>query len=89
MRPEDRICQICFSEPETEEHFIFTCPAYFNLRILWLQKVISTCNNFDELSISEKFSVIMTDKRLIYGTSDYIRGAYLFRTNKLYVHSDS
>ena len=30
--PEERICQICWHEPETEEHYISRCSAYYEIR---------------------------------------------------------
>jgi hypothetical protein len=84
LKPEERICPLCREEPETEEHFVFKCHEYIQFRIPMLQKVYRYYSDFSDLPINSKWSIIMSDKRLINNTVSFIRRAYDFRTYKLY-----
>ncbi len=81
-KPEDRICFICKMEPETEIHFMFKCPLYMHLRNHWLQKVINLYPTFSTLPIKQKLPLVLSDRRLIINTGNFVRHA-----NKMYINN--
>ncbi len=72
-KPEDRICFICNMEPETEIHFMFKCPLYMHFRNHWLQKVINLYPTFSNFLIEWKLQLVLSDRRLIINTGNFIR----------------
>ena len=50
-----RACKICHTQKvETEEHFIFTCPALVSTRKPFIDKISRINLNFSSMSISQK-----------------------------------
>ena len=62
---ENRVCKLCRSEPETEEHFLLNCPKTDDIR----QKLFSDVNGvllrsgiaFQTLSFADKLSVLLSN----------------------------
>ena len=80
---EDRICTLCqLEEIEDESHFLFRCSCYNDIRNRWLNKVITKCENFDNLTESEKLTLLFT----VYHrcTAKFIVQCYTTRKSVLY-----
>ena len=61
---EERKCDKCNNgEVENEVHCLLICSSNTSARTELLNKVRSLINNFDSLSNTEKFIVLMSDKR--------------------------
>ena len=84
-KPEERTCFLCKTEPETEEHFLLKCPSYLSLRLMWLQKVTSTHDMYQSYELGDKLQMVLSDKRLINCTANFIRNAFMLRTHMLYI----
>ena len=56
---EARLCPCCKDQKsvENEEHFIFHCFQYNNLREIWIEKITKP-DNFKNLPIHENFKII-------------------------------
>ena len=59
---EERICPVCGTEVEDEIHFLFSCPHYNNLRMVFFDNV---CDKgyfeFNHMSFNEKLNIIMKE----------------------------
>ncbi len=86
-KPEDRICFICKMELETEIHFMFNCPLYMHLRNRWLQRVMSLYPTFSTFLIEQKLQLVLSDRRLITNTGNFIRQSFMLCTNEMYVNN--
>ncbi len=86
IQPEDRICFICNMKPETEINFMFKCPLHMHLRNHWLQKVINLYPSFSTFPIELKLQLVLSDRRLIINSGNFIRQSFMISTNKMYVN---
>ena len=62
---------------ETEEHFIFSCVIYNNLREIWLNKLVKP-DNFSTLGAPEKFRTIYDQAQNIKVTAQFLINCYLY-----------
>ena len=72
---KDRVCRICMSDVETEEHFLRFCPKYCNLR----NRYFGGANTFLEWREILK----CTDKKTSYNLANYITKALTLRDSTL------
>ncbi len=86
-KPEDNICFICKMKPETEIHLMFKCPLYMHLRNHCLQKVINLYPTFSTFPIEQKLQLVLSDRRLILDTCNFIRQSFMLCANKMYVNN--
>ena len=86
LKVEERLCKVCDSHAiESEFHFVFDCPAYSQLRLVFYNWIIKTYTNFLSLSLAERLKIMLTDKRVILKSALYIQNCFLLRTSKLFV----
>ena len=83
---QDRLCPCCKDGQsiETEEHFIFDCAKYNNLRKTWLSKITKP-ESFSNLNIGEKLKVIFDQAENVKATAQYIINCYDFRSKIVFV----
>ena len=83
---QDRLCPCCKDGQsiETEEHFIFYCAKYNNLRKTWLSKITKP-QSFSNLNIGEKLKVIFDQAENVKATAQYIINCYDFRSKIVFV----
>ncbi len=60
---------------ENEEHFLFHCSFYSQMRYKLIQKAINFHNNFLHLQTDEQFRILMDDD-LTKDTADFLYSAY-------------
>ena len=72
-----RLCQVCLDgvSIENENHVIFKCTSYNNIRMSWLSK-IKTPENFCDLAISEKLKVVLNWPENVKLTSQFLIDAF-------------
>ncbi len=88
LKPEERICQLCNKDPETEIHFLFSCDKYADLREQFFNEISNMHNDFMSYDVNEKFKLIMTDGTIIKKTAAFINECYTRRSAMLYRTSD-
>ncbi len=77
-RLENRICVNCQSNcVEDEEHFIFECSLYDDLRKTFINDVKLSHPHFEELDITNKWCIIMHNN--VRKTAAFIKRAYVKR----------
>ena len=72
---QDRTCLRCNSgEIEDEKHFLFTCSKLSAERDILLQQILTTCKNFNTLTINQKMIWLMTTEnvQILSCLSNYI-----------------
>ncbi len=74
-------------EPEIEIHFMFKCPLYMHFRNYWLQKVINLYPTFSTFPIEQKLQLVLSDRRLILNTGNFIRQSFTHHVNKMYINN--
>ena len=77
--PEDRICQVCKLEAETEEHFVLSCPEYRELRKSMLLKVSSVSGvKLYSMEHDSRLGYLFNAKdiNVIKAIMTYLHGAY-------------
>ncbi len=83
LPPEDRICLLCNSEPETELHFLFQCNLY-QQRQTFYAFVNSINPQFTNLDVPSKFNIIMNNPKVIKCTAQFIVTCYDVRCKQLF-----
>ena len=84
LKEEERTCQVCekdylidvpgihSTKPiENEAHFMFKCAAYSSERDHWLSQLI-TPDNFENLTIADKFKTVLNVSTNVKATSQFI-----------------
>ena len=73
LPPNERLCASCRvpNAIENEEHFMFVCPSYDNLRKTWMAS-LSKGPGFDLLSASEKLRSCFNVKENVKVTAKYV-----------------
>ena len=69
----ERLCPFCQNLVENEIHFLLTCPTFSTHREQLISLATNTIPNFETLSITEKFQILMTENTIIKTTAKYIR----------------
>ena len=89
MRPkvpfDRRFCVTCPNhnyEIEDEQHYLFSCTAYSNLRQSWLFSVEKP-DNFDDLDNGEKLNIVLNMTPNIKQTANFILSAFDIRSKIL------
>ena len=72
--PEERMCQICRGNTETETHFLNECPLYTRLRVKYLGANAST--NWNNI-------VQCKDKTVAYNFANFLTKAFELRDKML------
>ena len=86
LKVEERLCKVCdLQTVENELHFVFDCPAYSQLRLVYLNWIIKTYPNFLNMGQAERLKFMLTDKRVILKSGLFIQNCFLLRTSKLFV----
>lgn len=90
LTPQERICNLCQNEPETEFHFLFKCDSYSQLRYELYSSIELIIPEFKELCDTDKFNIMMKDNdNVIKKCAIFIVNCYKKRTELLYnVHND-
>lgn len=79
-----RLCLLCQSNSiEDEEHFLFNCDFYDNVRNDFISKVSNMYPDFNRLSFGDKCQLIMNIE-LVKETAATLYKMYLKRRNKIY-----
>ena len=82
---ERRFCVVCPNdnfEIENEEHYLFSCTAYNDLRQLWLSG-LDKPGNFDSLEINEKLNIVLNMAANTKSTANFILDAFDIRSKVL------
>ncbi len=58
--PEQRICQVCKIEPETEQHIILPCPAYTNIREKLFMEIRARCQSIQVMNHAERLKSLLS-----------------------------
>ena len=77
MPYENRVCVFCENndnEVENEDHFIFRCPAYDNLRNT-LFETIEKPQNFNLMTLGDKLKILLDNPKNISPTANFIFNA--------------
>ncbi len=88
LPPEDRMCLLCNSEPETELHFLFHCNLYHQQRQTFYAFVNSMNPQFTNLDVPNKFDLIMNNPKVIKHTTQFIVTCYDVRCKQLFKEMD-
>jgi hypothetical protein len=80
---EDRICKVCNEGViEDEDHFLFQCEAYNDLRNSWIDKIYDKCPHFHYLEPNDQFRFVFCD--IPRATAKFIISCLDLRKLKLY-----
>ena len=89
MRPkipfDRRFCVTCPNhnyEIEDEQHYLFYCTAYSNLRQSWLSS-LEKPDNFNDLDSREKLNIVLNMAINIKPTANFILSAFDIRSRIL------
>ena len=66
---EDRVCQICHTGVEDENHLVFYCSGYNEERHNFENNMCSIQKNWRTLSCSEKFVILMQKENILIFTN--------------------
>ncbi len=88
LPPEDRICLLCNSEPETELHFLFHCNLYHQQRQTFYTFVNSIYPQFTNLNVSSKLDLIMNNPKVTKCTAQFIVTCYDVRCKQHFNEMD-
>ena len=81
---EFRLCLFCSDNCiEDEEHFLFHCELYQEIRESFFVKISKKLPLFNTLAFGEKFKILM-EEDLIKETSEYIYKIFNIRRSKIY-----
>ena len=69
-------------EIECEQHYLFSCTAYSNLRQSWLSS-LEKPDNFDNLDSGEKLNIVLNIAANIKMTANFILSAFDIRSRIL------
>ena len=74
---KDRLCLTCNEANfvENENHFVFVCSNFNDLRTPWLDKIVKD-ENFNNLSVADKFNCIFNSKDNLKMTSQFLINCY-------------
>ena len=64
---------------ESEEHFVFECTKYSNLREIWLAKLVKP-EDFSTLGAPEKFTTIYDQAQNVKITAQFLINCYDVRS---------
>ena len=80
-----RFCQACSDgiSVENEEHYIFYCKIYHEIRQIWLGKVMVP-ENFHQLPLPEKFKLVFEVPQNVKVTAQFISDAYNARSKVIF-----
>ena len=80
-----RFCPACSDDVsvENEEHYIFYCKTYQDIRKIWLGK-IKVPENFQQLVLSEKFRLIFEEPQNVKVTAKFLIDAYNLRSKEIF-----
>ena len=82
--PEFRLCLLCNQNcTEDENHFLFNCPFYEDLRQVFFTKVIAMFPNFSMLDFGEKCNILFSEN-LVKETASFIYTLYKNRQKSMY-----
>ena len=83
---QNRLCLSCENglSVENEEHFIFSCLKYNNLRESWINQ-LKKPENFANLDTSEKFKIIFDQPENVKISAQYIINCYDVRSKILFL----
>ena len=76
LEEEERICPVCeVCEVENEEHAMFFCRAYREMRTIWLES-LDIPQNFSYLELSQKFKIDLNESSNVKSTAQFIIDFY-------------
>ena len=66
LKVEERLCKLCYTDIEDEEHFLIYCPNIHNTRKHYYDLIKRNCHNVVSLNSEQKLSWLMIteDKNL-------------------------
>ena len=82
---EERLCPICQTDIENEEHVIMKCATYESLRQVLFAKAHACDNKFESLSDSDKFIFLFSTDSIVHEVAKTcflilkIRNSHLYR----------
>ena len=76
LEEEDRICPACEDDQvENEEHAMFFCRAYSELRRNWLES-LDIPPDFSNLELCQKFKIVLNESSNVKSTAQFIIDFY-------------
>ena len=70
LKVEEQVCQVCdIKVPETESHFVFSCPLYTKLGVILFQQLSKCRENFCQLDEANKWFTFLGDKMCLKYTT--------------------
>ena len=76
---EERICDICKSNVEDEQHFIFTCPAYKPVRDQF-SSFVEQKYDINNLANVDLLNIYMSDKSVAYKFGSFLKDCFEIKT---------
>ena len=71
LKEEERICPACEEDRvENEEHAMFFCLAYSEMRRIWLES-LDIPQNFNDLELSQKFKIVLNESSNVKSTAQF------------------
>jgi hypothetical protein len=64
LKVEERLCKLCYTDIEDEEHFLINCPTLHNTRKHYFYLIKRNCHNFVSLNNKQKLSWLMITEDL-------------------------
>ena len=64
---EDRLCPLCESEPESEEHVLLKCVYYSDIRDYLLNMLNESNINFEDLLLGDRLTVMLRHPVFVKG----------------------
>ena len=66
---------------EDENHFLFNCSHYDNIRAPFLRKCVEVDETFDTFDEIEKFRFVLNNEAMQIETANFAQEAFLYRKN--------
>ncbi len=77
---EQRVCEVCDSDNvEDEMHFLISCDAFTQERTKLFTHVLQLVGNLNELSLEDKFIVLMNDPNICTFTAKTCHDMFIKR----------
>ena len=77
------MCENAESEVENEEHFIFKCAAYTDLRTVLFNSIVKP-ENFYDLTLGEKLKILLENHDNVSQVANFVLHSYDLRSKLIF-----
>jgi len=82
---DERLCMLCNDgSVEDEYHFVLECDKYREKRIAFVNMIVNTFPDFNDVSPSEKWTILMCEA-IVNHTARFVSEIYEIRNANLYM----